>query len=214
MASPPPERQERFRSWPITEAAALEPKLKKMGLRVPASDIDGTSSPGAREGKCLSDALLSVGSAGRGGTASFVSADGLILTNHHVALDAVRQASTTERDYLRDGFVARERSAELRGPDYEAWITRSCEDVSAQILPALRAEADPLARANKVRDLRQEIARASEAARAADGGGAFRCEVQEMWENKSYVLFTYIASVERRTAQQEDLPIEERKSSG
>ena len=49
----------RFRSWPITEAASLEPELRQMGLRVPASEIDGTA-PGGK-GNCLSDALVSVG---------------------------------------------------------------------------------------------------------------------------------------------------------
>ena len=53
----------RFRSWPITEAAALEPSLRSMGLKVPASEIDGTA-PGGKGG-CLSDALVSVGPAGR-----------------------------------------------------------------------------------------------------------------------------------------------------
>lgn len=66
----------RFRSWPITEATALEPSLRAMGLKVPASEIDGTA-PGGK-GACLSDALVSVGPAGRGGTGSFISADGLV----------------------------------------------------------------------------------------------------------------------------------------
>ena len=105
----------RFRSWPITEAAALEPSLRSMGLKVPASEIDGTA-PGGKGG-CLSDALVSVGPAGRGGTGSFISSDGLIITNHHVALDAVRQASTTDHDYLKEGFVAKSREEDAQtGP--------------------------------------------------------------------------------------------------
>ena len=80
----------RFRSWPITEVKPLEPTLRAMGLRLPASQIDGTAGGGD---PCLSDALVSVGPAGRGGTGSFVSSSGLIVTNHHVALDAVRRAS-------------------------------------------------------------------------------------------------------------------------
>merc|ERR1719210_2220769 len=103
--------QIRFRSWPITEVTQLEPVLQAMGLKVPASEIDGTS--GDSLAPCLSDALISVGPAGRGGTGSFISADGLIITNHHVALDAVRQASTTGSDYLKDGFVASNREAEI-----------------------------------------------------------------------------------------------------
>ena len=162
-----------------------------MGLRVPAKEIDGTAPGGG--GACLSDALVSVGPAGRGGTGSFISADGLIITNHHVALDAVRQASTTDADYLKDGFVARSLADELMGKDYECWITRSCEDVSEQ-LESARQEADPLKRANLVRDQRQEIAKAAEAALAPPGSaqeGSTRCEVQEMWPDRTYVLFTY-----------------------
>jgi len=181
--------QPRFRSWPITEVQALEADLKKMGLKVPASEIDGTG--GANAGSCLSDGLVSVGPAGRGGTGSFVSADGLILTNHHVALDAVRQASTTDSDYLKDGFVASSQQAEIAGPDYEVWITRSCKDVSEK-LAAARSEKDPLKRANLVRDRRQEIAKEAEQESAGTApAGALRCEVQEMWPDRTYVLFTY-----------------------
>ena len=68
------DRDPRFRSWPITETAALEPMLKEMGLRLAASEIDGTSST---MGNSLSDALVSVVAKGAGkGTASFISADG------------------------------------------------------------------------------------------------------------------------------------------
>ena len=86
-----------------------------MGLRVPASEIDGTSTDKA----CLSDALVSVGPAGRGGTGSFISESGLIITNHHVALDAVRRASTAGKDLLADGFVARSMADEIADADYE-----------------------------------------------------------------------------------------------
>ena len=105
-----------------------------MGLRVAASQIDGT---GTGKGGCLSDALVSVGPAGHGGTGSFVSADGLIITNHHVAHDAVRRASTPDNDLLRDGFVARSRADEVRAPGYEVWITTACDDVSAEVLAAV-----------------------------------------------------------------------------
>eukprot|EP00928_Gymnodinium_smaydae_P064302 TRINITY_DN4767_c0_g5_i1.p1 TRINITY_DN4767_c0_g5~~TRINITY_DN4767_c0_g5_i1.p1 ORF type:complete len:717 (+),score=99.52 TRINITY_DN4767_c0_g5_i1:53-2152(+) len=181
MASKDP----RFRSWPITEARALEPTLQEMGLRVPAADIDGTGGSG---GKCLSDALISVGPAGRGGTGSFISKDGLIVTNHHVALDAVRQASTVEHDYVKDGFVAKTRSQEVQGPDYEVWITRSCEDVSEAVLEVVRSEADPLQRSNKIRDCKINIAKSKEAALPSKG---YRCEVKEMFADKTYVLFSY-----------------------
>jgi len=184
-SDPPKKKVCRFRSWPITETANLEPRLKEMGLKVPASAIDGTAGG---SGNCFSDALVSVGPAGHGGTGSFISADGLIITNHHVALDAVRQASSTDHDYLADGFVARSPAEELTGPDYEVWITRSCDDVSDRMLEVIRSESDPLARANKVRDRKREIVAEKEAALKTDG---LRCEVKDMWAEKSYVLFTY-----------------------
>lgn len=68
----------RFRAWPITETTALLPMLHEMGLKLPASEIDGTSG----SADALSDAMVSVGPAGRGGTGSFISSDGLIITNH------------------------------------------------------------------------------------------------------------------------------------
>jgi len=179
------QRPSRFRTWPITEVTALEPMLKEMGLKVAASEIDGTKEG---KGNCISDALVSVGQAGHGGTGSFISENGLLITNHHVALDAVRQASTVENDYLADGFVARCLEEELAGPDYEVWITRSCEDVSEKVLEAMRDEPEPLARANKGRDRKREIVAEKEASLKIAG---LRCEVKEMWPEKSYVLFTF-----------------------
>jgi hypothetical protein len=157
-----------------------------MGLRVPASDIDGTTKA---DGTALSDALVSVGPAGRGGTGAFVSSNGLIITNHHVALDAVRQASRPGSDYLKDGFVARSVDQEIAGPDYEVWITRSCVDVSDKLAES-RAEPDPLKRANLIRNRRQELAREAEVGTTGPAS-SIRCEVQEMWPNRVYVLFTY-----------------------
>ncbi|KAK7247655.1 S46 peptidase [Aureococcus anophagefferens] len=113
----------RFRTWPIGETAALHGELAALGLELPAAAIDGTG-PDA-DASALSNALVSVGASGRGGTGSFISKSGLIVTNHHVALDAVRSASRRAGvDYLEDGFVAksrgRGRDGELRVLDHAA----------------------------------------------------------------------------------------------
>lgn len=183
----------RFRTWPITATRSIEPALQKMGLRLPAKWIDGTTSnqdSGDDERCPLSDALVSVGPAGRGGTGSFISEDGLILTNWHVAYDAVRQASLAgSKDYVEDGFVSKSRDQEIQGPNYEVWITKSCQDVSEQVVSVISSEQDALKRANRVRDVMQEIAQTEQEA-LQDGGGK-RCDVQEMLPNESYVLFTY-----------------------
>lgn len=164
--------------WPITETRALEPMLSAMGLEIPAASIDGTSDGG--DGKCLSDTMVSVGPAGRGGTGSFVSANGLIITNHHVALDAVRQASTVGHDHVGNGFVARSYADELAGPDYEVWITRTCVDVSDKVVPISAGAA---------RD--KAIAEIIVAKEATLPGKGFRCDVKAMSAERSYVLFVY-----------------------
>ena len=184
----------RFRTWPITAVKSLEPMLQQMGLKVSADAIDGTSASEGGAGCHFSDALVSVGAAGRGGTGSFVSSNGLILTNWHVAYDAVRQASLQgSQDYVRDGFVAKSLKEELQGPNYEVWITKSCRDVSLEVTKVIGSEPDPLKRANRVRDVMQEIAQAAQQDNPAEGasGDGKRCDVQEMLPNESYVLFTY-----------------------
>ncbi len=73
-----------------------------------------------------------------GCTGSFISQDGLIITNHHCAFEAIQNASTKDRDLLHDGFVARDRSAEIPSPSYTVRITQGYRDVSAQVLEAVK----------------------------------------------------------------------------
>ena len=68
-----------------------------------------------------------------GGSGSFVSADGLVLSNHHVGADALQKVSTPEHNYLRDGFHARRASEEIRCVDLELNVLQSIEDVTALV---------------------------------------------------------------------------------
>src|SRR3954465_14418640 len=54
-----------------------------------------------------------------GGSGSFVSPDGLLLTNHHVARGQLQKSSTPEHDYIKDGFYAQTREQEIKSPDLE-----------------------------------------------------------------------------------------------
>ena len=89
-----------------------------------------------------------------GGSGSFASADGLVVTNHHVAADAIYKLSTKERDLLKDGFLAKTRADELKCVDLELNVLMSIEDVTAQVNAAVKPEmsaAEALAARNSAR---------------------------------------------------------------
>src|SRR6266576_3038015 len=75
-----------------------------------------------------------------GGSGSFVSADGLVITNHHVGADALQKVSDEQRNYLRDGFYARTRVEEKKCVDLELNILMSIEDVTARVNSAVNSD--------------------------------------------------------------------------
>ena len=78
-----------------------------------------------------------------GGSGSFVSPRGLLLTNHHVALGQLQKNSTAERDYVRDGFYAATLEQEMKSPDLEVNVLVSMENVTARVVAALKAAKTP-----------------------------------------------------------------------
>ena len=76
-----------------------------------------------------------------GASASFVSGDGLVITNQHVGADAVQNLSSDEHNYTRDGFLARTASEELKCQDLELQVLQSTEDVTARVTAAIPADA-------------------------------------------------------------------------
>src|SRR5215213_5967479 len=82
------------------------------------------------------------------GSGSFVSADGLVLTNHHVSLDLLHKMSTPDRDYASKGFLAADRNQELKAAELELMSLQRIEDVTAKVNDAVKAgmsSADTLA---------------------------------------------------------------------
>jgi hypothetical protein len=82
------------------------------------------------------------------GSGSFVSSDGLVLTNHHVSLDLLHKMSTPERDFASKGFTAGDRSQEIRAKDLELMSLQKIEDVTGKVNEAVKPEmssADTLA---------------------------------------------------------------------
>lgn len=78
-----------------------------------------------------------------GGSGSFVSADGLVMTNHHVGADALQKLSTKESDYLKSGFYAQTPEEEIQCVDLELNVLVSMEDVTARINAAVEPDSSP-----------------------------------------------------------------------
>jgi hypothetical protein len=120
-----------------------------------------------------------------GGSGSFASADGLIVTNHHVASDAIHKLGTAERDLVKQGFLARTRGEELKCHDLEVNVLQSIEDVTARINGAVRPEMSPA-----------EALAARTAARAAVEQESFaatglRSDVVSLFQGAQYHLYRY-----------------------
>ncbi|MBW1809382.1 MAG: S46 family peptidase [Deltaproteobacteria bacterium] len=73
-----------------------------------------------------------------GGSGSFVSPFGLVVTNHHVAIGQLQKMSTAKKDYVKDGFYAKEPKDEIKCPDLELNVLVSTQDVTAKVLAVVK----------------------------------------------------------------------------
>ncbi len=94
-----------------------------------------------------------------GGSGSFVSSEGLVLTNHHVARGFIQRLSTRERDLLKEGFVAANRDQELKVPGLELMQLVDMQDITQRVAQAVgKTEAEKLrAQALEVQKAREEL---------------------------------------------------------
>src|SRR5882724_11944756 len=78
-----------------------------------------------------------------GGSGSFISANGLVITNHHVGADTVQKISSEQHNYLRDGFYAATQADEIKSTDLELNVLVSIEDVTTRVNGAVRPGMPP-----------------------------------------------------------------------
>jgi hypothetical protein len=120
-----------------------------------------------------------------GGSGSFVSANGLLLTNHHVARGQLQKNSTAEHDYVRDGFYAATPDAEMKSADLEVNVLVGVEEVTARVQGAAKDIGDA-AKALKARDA--EIAAIEKESKEKTG---LRSDVVSFYQGGEYWLYQY-----------------------
>jgi Peptidase S46 len=95
-----------------------------------------------------------------GGSGSFISSNGLCITNHHVGLDTLQKISSEKNNYVRDGFYAKTQAEEQRATDLELNVLMSIEDVTPRIAaalkPGLTAEQSAAARQKAIAEIEKE----------------------------------------------------------
>jgi len=158
--------------YPITELSKLN--LAARGLKVTAADIYNP------KGTSLIDGIVHLG----GCTGSFVSGEGLIITNHHCVFGAVQAASSAERDYVTNGFLAPTRPDEIRARGLTARITEQMRDVTADVMSVVTDSMDPLQRAKAIEGRIAELTKQAEKENAGK-----TIAISEMLPGKSYLMF-------------------------
>ncbi|MGA9588064.1 MAG: S46 family peptidase, partial [Terracidiphilus sp.] len=127
-----------------------------------------------------------------GGSGSFVSSDGLLLTNHHVARGQLQKNSTAEHDYLANGFYATTPEQEMKSPDLEIDVLVGMQDVTARVQGAAKGITDD-AKALKAREA--EIAAITKESKDKTG---LRSDIVSFYSGGEYWLYQYKAYTDVR----------------
>ena len=135
-----------------------------------------------KDGTGLMSAVVDLG----GGTASFVSPQGLLLTNHHVAFGAIQRASDKEHDYIENGFLAKDLKEEIPAGGYNADVLLGYDDVTREIMKAVKPGMTPLQRYYAIDKAKKRLIEKEER-KAKDR----RCEIEKMYSGNRYYLFKF-----------------------
>ncbi|RYZ60245.1 MAG: S46 family peptidase [Proteobacteria bacterium] len=156
--------------WQPHQLLELKKELKAVGINTPAEKL-------ADLNKAPMTAIVSLG----GCSASFVSIQGLVVTNHHCAYGDIQQNSSAANNYIANGFLAKTQTAELPGsPASRIYVTDKVENVSDRVLKGLKADASGL-------EYYEEIQKRIKALIAeCEADKAYRCSVPSFHRGLEY----------------------------
>ena len=120
-----------------------------------------------------------------GGSGSFVSPNGLLLTNHHVARGQLQKASSAQNDYIKDGFYAATPDQEMKSTDLEVNVLQSMENVTDQVQSSTKGITDK----KKAYDARQALIAQIESDSLKKTG--LRSDVVPLYNGGEYWLYRY-----------------------
>ena len=120
-----------------------------------------------------------------GGSGSFVSEDGLVLSNHHVGADALQKVSSAQKNYLRDGFYARSQAEEIACVDLELNVLQSIANVTERVNAAVTAGLSP---DDAVKARRRVMAAIEKESLDATG---LRSDVVTLYQGGAYHLYRF-----------------------
>ena len=150
--------------------------MQKMGLQLTAEEIYSVNN------SSLKDAIVQFNG---GCTAEMISKDGLVLTNHHCGYDAIAELSSPESNYLRDGFWAQNRKAELKPKSLFVRFFVRMDDVTKRILGVVN---DKMTEAEREAAINKETAKIQ---KENDGGGKYTVSVRPFFQGNEYYYFVY-----------------------
>jgi len=150
--------------------------MEKMGLQLSSEEIYSINH------HSLKDAIVQFNG---GCTAEIISKDGLVLTNHHCGYAAVAELSTADKNYLKDGYWAKDRKAEMKPSSLYVRFFVRMDDVSERILSKVNDEMTELEREKAVN--RETALIQSE----NDEGGKYTVSVRPFFEGNEYYYFVY-----------------------
>jgi len=140
----------------------------------------------APDGKWLAEAQLSSVRLAGGCSGSFVSPEGLVMTNHHCAHSCIEQLSTKEKDFVAQGFYAQALEGEVKCPEIELNQLVQISDVTARVQGATKG-----VKPGKEFNDKRKAAMAGIEKECAAGNDKLRCDVVELYHGGQYSLYRY-----------------------